>query len=1107
MTQVVAINSVKAWLAEFLLTRGCFQGATAKPLHSYQLTSDEFVSLNAILTESRGYAFHPVFGAAWAAGFCLFVSECYRREYDASGGWSWSGFERKLNCDFNPQQRTKLVTIGLKNFWKRPIRERSNGRDLLGSLFLEGGLPWPLVQSETHGFGRAIRKGLKNFYRAHTAGRTVCDVLIDCDRYLPQTFRNLDTRQLLAGIVEQLMYLVDTFPLKDQVDPILYLDNHVKDWRYDFPIPLDEENATILISEWLMDAGKRKNERLKELEKASYFTCENYLFGELPQWNIKTLLILPTEELFDIDLLALTSTRLELAYYEGDTLLARGGVVYAQVENKGIVVRFPKREVTLERSNVVESVNMRLLSNGRAIKTIYFDNSGLDIDNSPLVFECDGEGEGDDKKLLANESCRLPMNLALVRVPHKLRMQEFSGSELAQENDVAVWIAINRDLSLFGEEDRFTIQLSQTIGTDQKPILNGIFSELESSPSKIYKGWPVLEFPENSFIQPAECIHICNGKSLPINRRFEQVGSINYAVKNDDGKTVLRRKFGVLPKDLSICLLPKINERPARLLLKNVSGLHYNVVSDNVRNFITRNDNEVEFHLDYVGDIQPSIFELDISSDLSIEPVRLRLPYPYLGARLIDANGQPSSKQDLVIGDLLGKQIALYPCDSYNTEFTLRLEFSGRQRLERNYIIKVGKTPVLIGLFNYLNDIQQMLGATKNQDAYIRLTIDTDTRHLSLNVRRYNGELNWQKNGEFFINDISGKQIVDGAIAEAMLLSDPKQAPVKLNERQTQGVGTGYFVIPWLMESNGPWLIYPRDNSEINFRPKLYVSHAGTQTRDETCSLHTAVKQFHPINNFGVIDIQIREMALDLDHTGWQYLSDIRYNFSQLPLSTFESWLSLSRNHKALAVAVLRLEMDEAFCQRIRDELAVIWECISLPVWAEVYKDFNGWLQEKGLPDHFVEKALSNRRELLSKVVSGFEHVSKYLCSGIESNLINVPWEKILPIWYQSLRQRHYSETDRWPNDLGFVLSEWIFEQEEIPDSIKKLSNIRYSDSVTILPIYMAYVTAGRLSIEDLLSNREYLVFEIKMISDFDRIAWYEPVHAMVVSHLLSNVK
>ena len=151
-------NSAKSWLTELLFVRGLFKGPKGKPLYSYLITPDEYQGLQALLNYSKMDFHHAQRGKSWAACFCLYIAETFRREYDASqGGWAWHVFEVRIGCDFSPAQRAKLIETGLLEYWLRPIRNRGNTRDLLGSLFAEGGLPWKLVRSETHGFGRAVR--------------------------------------------------------------------------------------------------------------------------------------------------------------------------------------------------------------------------------------------------------------------------------------------------------------------------------------------------------------------------------------------------------------------------------------------------------------------------------------------------------------------------------------------------------------------------------------------------------------------------------------------------------------------------------------------------------------------------------------------------------------------------------------------------------------------------------------------------------------------------------------------------------------------------------------------------------------------------------------
>ncbi|MGN6891128.1 hypothetical protein, partial [Neisseria sp. P0014.S004] len=70
----------------------------------------------------------------------------------------------------------------------------------------------------------------------------------------------------------------------------------------------------------------------------------------------------------------------------------------------------------------------------------------------------------------------------------------------------------------------------------------------------------------------------------------------------------------------------------------------------------------------------------------------------------------------------------------------------------------------------------------------------------------------------------------------------------------------------------------------------------------------------------------ITEMVGNPEHSGWLYFESLKQHFSHLPLSVFETWKALVQQPKALALAVLRLGLYGVFCERMRNELAVVWE-------------------------------------------------------------------------------------------------------------------------------------------------------------------------------------
>ncbi|HHT9777752.1 TPA: STY4851/ECs_5259 family protein [Legionella pneumophila] len=1096
-------NQLKVWLAQFLHIRG-HTYPNGRPLYTYQVSSIEFNELREKLSTSH-HAFHPIFGNAWAAGFCLFIAEWYRRKYDAN--WSWSEFEKQVNDNFNSQQRAELVTKGLKNYWKRPIRECERGRDLLGSLFLEGGLPWPLLQRDNHVFGRAVRIGLKNFYSTKSNHHTITNFMAELN--LPQTFNNSNTPQLLAGIVEQLMLLVELYPIKEQKDPTDYLDKHANGWRSDFPIPLDEENARSLINDWLKDADSSRQEyqnaqkKHEKLNKEQIFTCEHFLQYDTPlHWRIMTKVTLPVEKAIPIDINQLSSTRLELGFYEGERLIVSGEAVYGRVENNQLKIRFFNQQVTLLRECLSKPVAIRLLENGRTIYRFYFNESAWDLDAAPLIFQL----RNDDWILVANASCNLSDDLIRIRLPADFVILKGCIKELDKEYGGASWIESNEDLYLRGRDELYVIKLNQVVNEKQKPELIGNFIDFESIPNIVFKGWPTLKLPTDYEYKLDELNLFINGEFSCIPPQINSIGLIHYCLKSKQGNTLLQQSFGVLPEDFSFSINTATDNQPAFILIRSERKLKIQAYGVGLSSKIINLDKETKVYLTHQHNKHPTFFTLSVSSQTEIESVNLELPYPFLGARLIDGENKLSFIDQLILDDLLGMRIALLSGLQYDQYFTLQLELISpiHPKPRRRYFIKVGKKPELLNLFFYLSDMIQLLGATNNQDAYIHLTLDAAGEQLlSKNIRRYNGYIQFEGCSRFTICNIGSDQIKDSVKAEAMLLSDPKQKPIQLDECTSEGVGTGYFCIPNIMKHYGPWLLYPATNSLIKFRPKIFISNKENAEQPECIySVHQAARLYHPEKNPFIIDEQIVAMTKNLNHSGWSYLSDLKQNFSHLPLSSFESWLSLSRNPDALAIAVLRLELDEAFCNRISNELAILWDSIPLSVWISAYINFRDWLSVQGYPQALIESIEENRKIVLRRVISVFDHLGDYLITG-NIDKLKLPPVDVLHMWYQDLRRNHAFDNN-WPTILGAELSFWI-KKQELPSSIKSLSVINDSDAVTYLPIFMAYVAVGKTNFHSLGYEMAFLKFAIRKISEFDRDGWYACVHALMVSYLLTQ--
>jgi hypothetical protein len=341
-----------------------------------------------------------------------------------------------------------------------------------------------------------------------------------------------------------------------------------------------------------------------------------------------------------------------------------------------------------------------------------------------------------------------------------------------------------------------------------------------------------------------------------------------------------------------------------------------------------------------------------------------------------------------------------------------------------------------------------------------------------------------------------------------MLISDPKQASIPISEITTQGVGTGQYVLPDQLRKDGPWILYPAKGSSIYFRPKFHLGKPVETEETRFSSLHSATKHYDQKLRPTIIDDQIEEMSIDLGHSGWQYLTDLKSNYYHLPLSSFLSWQSLARNPKALSTGLFRMEIDEKFCQKIRDELAIIWDLIPIGIWLDSYQRFIRWLETEGLPESYISSLGSSKFDLLKSLVPGFADLESYFQTTDTRSLRVLPMSQmkgVIGSWHQLLRQNHNSNS-QWPTDLGAELKDWI-NTTSYPREISHLSDVEHMNGVTYLPMFMAHVTAGEIAATTLSKNESYLKFAIRVLIDFDRTGWYQPIHTMFLCHLLANKK
>ncbi|WP_445354266.1 STY4851/ECs_5259 family protein [Microbulbifer sp. EKSA008] len=1104
---VVAAVPAKEWLVTFRILRrvGGAKIPDGRPLFGYHVTGDEYSELAQVLTEGFADRHSPIQRSYWYACFCLYVAESFRRNYDASeGGWSWNGFERALGISLTPSQRSEAVEEGLVKYWGRPIRRRTAGRDILGSLFSEGGLPWKLVQHDHHGFGRAVRAGLKNFYENRDAGRSTAEFLGDYLASLPQSFRNTETRQLLAGIVEQLVALVENHPITDEEDPASYLDKHEEAWRHGFPIPLGEENGKRLVNDWLRRADRSRGERQQKAKAQPSIACRHWLDPDhFYSQALITEITLSKTLCFTVNPSSLRSTRLELGFYEGETLLHKAGALYGQLIGEGeeglkLSVNFPRQYYRLSRRQYSLPLKLAFLANGQEIYAETIAESAVAFSEVPLLFERDDQGW----VLSGDGSCRFAAEEALLWVPLTAEL-EGEGAIYQHQDSHGRWLTVTNSIQVRLGEELYRFSPGMPGSKTGAVQLKGRVMLDKSLPGSVYRGWPQLTLDTITSKSTAYSRYI-NGKRVVSESAPDRYGAFRYKVANSEGETILLRRFGVLPEDITLSSFPAYARTPAQVRVKTSANLQVRVSGEGIDPCKGEfNNGAITAPLEYRGANPPAKFRLSLCSD-GEAPVELELDFPFEGVRFISASGEEDTPTELLLEELLGSQLVLTNGAMGQQVFNIQLQLAGSgAQIHRYYSVVACDRPVALSLFAFTNDIRQILGATGDQDSYIRFSIDSQQPLMRFDIRRFNGRLEREGHDSFRLQGARATRVGEPRKAEIMLLSDPAMKPIELEETTTCGVGMGAFELPAKIKSDGPWLIYPKPGAADQFRPVLVPrNQVDTQERD-IHSLHAAAKAFHPRDNPAVIDSQIQRMAEDLSHSGWSYLEELLENFDHLPLSTFEAWKALARNLRTLALATLRLNLDEAKALRFQEELSIIWEYIPLSTWRTCYQGYSNWIKRSGVPQTVVDTILTQRSQILESLISGYREVLPYIQGGGCGDLKRVATGELLRHFFQELRRNH-TEVDSWPNYLGSSLRRWVLAKQ-VDSQLYDYSNTHETNALAYLPVFLGYVTAGLAKPEDLEVSPDFMKFAIRAIADFDRQGWFIPAHASVTTYLMTE--
>lgn len=1089
----------KTWLSQFQKSRtGIRHGS---PLYRYHLSLNEYLALRDVLAKSYGVGSRTIFSSEWCASFVLYCSEWFRREYNLE--WSWNSIHDTLGFELSPQQRSDVVQRGLKH-WGRSVSryENSQGNNYLGSVFREGGLPTKLLSDDHNGYQDAFSKIFGRYSEAKELGQHSVRQLIQSRiQRLPEALQGDDSVELFADMLDKLDSLVYQFGLDRQSVPANYLDIHCPNWRTQFPLPLEDDIGTRFLNNLLVIAS---NEVKKKAKKEVKLSCTHYFSWD--NQSIRTEVTLPHKQLFMFTREQLSVSRIDLVLFEGQKLLANLGTGYAQFDGEQCHVVIRKTRAEVKRVDAKQRLSLVAMQSGEKLAQVSIGDSELDWGEVPVILsEEDGEW-----RVLGQASLSIRKKHVYILISEEAKTETLSG-ELTDTPyrfcRLKVCQVTGTCLITLPGDDTYRIATGCDDPEHVGVMLESDVMTWQTKPTMIFRGLRVINHAATRVT--GESLDVClDGKSVSHLTRENFLGKQRLTIKKHSGEVLLRKQVGVLPADFDISFKSGDAPNTGVIIITTAAPKVCAIKTPGViLENIEKSEKQVALHLLAEG-TPPSSVQVDITLNMLGEAITFILPFPSKGAVAFNAHGKPLA-QRLTVDDLLGSRLHLFSMSGQVARYQIEASsnIKGIKQTSAPYYrwqYVVSDKPVEVSLYALKTSLLELLSLNNHLDSIVDLVISGPGKTLRFSISHYSSVMDYDRERNVVYarsNRLADTQALRPAL---MHLTAPEQAPIYLESLTTEGVSTGEFALPSYVTEGGPWLVVPASDSDVLFRAK-FIPCMGEQTNDcDVKTLQKASRLFHPSSNPNVIADVFHQMKTDWGHSGWQYLRDTYKNYGHLPLSTFEVFKYLVRDTKALAVALFQFELNPELISRLESELPVFWQFVPLVDWRHAIQLQISMLEGMCLPAEIVDELMAKQiTKLVDAIPALSDEVAIFLETGKLPQLCPSALMEILVHneWYQDLLRQN-AENNSWPTEFGADLKRWCTQSGLMPFEIK--TNAWFHDGVVYLPVFAAAVVTELVPAEVSSTFRDYDLFHLRKLRDFD-CAWFEPVFRCFVSYFLLN--
>lgn len=1141
------IEILEDWFIKFRSNRiltNKVSGIDGRPLYGYQLTTQELFDLKDAFRCYKGLSKRDdQLNRYYGGAFVLLASEFYRREYERQD-WGWTAVYEYIGIVGDLPDRERLIECGFR-YWKLPAIKNEDGknRKFLGSVLNQGGLPWKLVQNKTDSFGRVIHECFNNYVDIMYQYNSLLPEIEHLSKkfYIPDYLANSQNFELISEVVKTVIGLQKKYASDAMItDPTDYLNQHEPDWIYKFPIPIDQENAQTLLKSWFTSA-KEQVEKGQRGPKNSYnhFLADHIIKADhvtvmMEQWlsGLQTRLIQPEvlsiapEKLLSNPI----SSRIELLIYENDVVIAKGKTFYAEQNDLNCLIikcRVDASQITVRRRNPYQPLIVKLMSAGSLVYEEVIDNSVLSEENAPLFFL----PEDDSFKCIADaSSCITTHAQGYLYIHHQSDITTQIECDVLHQGTAAKWILVQDQIDIQHDGNLFTYEVNS-----KDPVkavhLQGQEDITIKGSRAIYRKFPELK---NA---PEDAIEYINGQRLSLHERQRVYGNVNYQVKTSDGKTILMRRFAILPPNYHILTQPIHLDRQqlsTAIYLHESTKAVYDTLDFELLWLpaaLSAEEAQPNHFILSVWDADniPAFVTVAVPSSHHNETLKLYIPLSVIGMRVQkDHQFLPQNTHlSLSLDELMGHDVVLQSSNdirSVSIEMKVHAVRSHQNSLvplvTRN-ILKPHAKHVRLNLIAFKDEIEQLLSIISDLDSYVSLKISAfGLGEYDIEIKRFHiqGEILADENESNHNLTILLQGLDEASIGKMdfqwMPLVHPQQAQsLSIERAQLTAHNKIQVLFNEIINHEPLGLVIASSDSELTLRPILNInSKALDKASYDSRSIEYAIIHYHPIHNKSAFDDVFEAMAQDLLHPAWGYYAHLMKAIPvALSLSTFAAWKQLITNQKLVTIAFFKLNFSLEFCLRMRDELGVIWEAIDFENWQ------NAWnLYVSGLcpnPQDFI--ALSSMfMQIFAQYMDKLEslipmrNILKDKVHG--SRIKDVLSEEAIQILRTSKNNLIAHNTDnQWPLFLQDEFKQWltthVIKQNLLSDEFTRIllssEEPLYHYPSLILPVYMAAVSAGVSKFGDVSEygkaedkNKFEKLIELKFayqqISNFDH-EWY----------------